>query len=177
MFKVEANNLPCLVVGNFEYHEKYDNVIGIYSKSQEILLLEIKDNIYKLEFEDEYMIQNPRYFIFDKLYFIECNKNGKIIKRMNEYCLLNFYFNKEIQLPRIPYEFEKLLNLDNKILQKEIDRLKIGKEINLLQDENDINLINIELIQHYWQKIIYKRLKNKNYEYNGMLIEYFNFIQ
>jgi hypothetical protein len=175
MLKVEEDTLPCLVIGNYEYWTEYDKIIGLYSDAQEMLLLKIKDNIYKLDFEDENKIQNPRYFKYnnDISYFIECNKNGKYVNRMNKYCILNLHFTREIKIPRISYKFKKLLNIDNEILQKEINRLQIDYD----KVNKDNKLMNIEIIQHYWQQLIYVRFTNENYKYNGAIRKYYNLIE
>jgi len=175
MLRVEANNLPCLIVCEQEYHKEYVNIERNYSKSQEILLLDIKNNIYKIEIQDEYIIKNPRYFIQEQYFLIECNINGKIAKRHGEYCILHLHFIKEILISRLPFEFEKLLTINNDLLEKEISRLEI-EEKPIYEGIKNTNLKNITLIQQYWQNIIYKRFKNDSYEYNGMSIDYFKFI-
>jgi len=174
MLRVESNSLPCLVVCEPQYCRDYTNLNRNYKKLQEILLLDIKNDIYKIEIQDENMIQNPRYFIQEKSFLIECNKNGKITSRNKEYCVLYLCFIKEILIPRISYEFEKLLTIDNNLLEEEINRLGTGKPI--FREVKDTNLENIEVIQNYWQNIIYKRFKNKSYQYNGADIDYFQFI-
>jgi hypothetical protein len=165
--KVERDNLPCIIVGSINY----DNEIkDFYKDAEELILLNILNNIYKLEIHDEYMIQNPRYFTPSSICYnllVECSKNGKIAKRNGDYCLIKLTFMKEKLLPRLPLDFEYLLDLDVDIINNEIKRLG-------LENKND-NYESLLTIQNYWQKLIYLRKINEDYEYNGMIIKYYNY--